>query len=227
MKDKASDKPSIDVSIKPVEAINAFFSLIKGENGVTPSDDRLVSLIRPLIPPAIPGKDGKEGIQGPRGEQGLQGEQGEKGDSGVQGGNGEKGERGEKGEKGEQGAQGQPSTEYTPDEFVALINSATTKIDPQAIRGLTNILKFIEEYGSNNNPMGAYASGGSNDKGLKELSTTDAVDGTRVTFSFSQKPTYIVSDGVWYKENSGWTWDGTAVQATLSIPPSYLIFAIA
>lgn len=54
--------------------------------------------------------------------------------------------------------------------------------------------------------------------GFTLLTATGAINSTNVTFTFTQKPTYIVSDGVWYRENIGWTWSG--LTATMVIPPN-------
>ena len=53
-----------------------------------------------------------------------------------------------------------------------------------------------------------------------------SVDGTNAIFEFSQKPTYLVSDGAWYKENEGWTWNSGTSEATLTIPPSSSLFGV-
>ncbi len=58
--------------------------------------------------------------------------------------------------------------------------------------------------------------------GLTKINATETPDGTIVNFTFAQKPTYIVSDGAWYRENFGWTWSGT--QAVMSVPPQFDIF---
>lgn len=54
--------------------------------------------------------------------------------------------------------------------------------------------------------------------GFTTLTRTGAVNGVNVTFTFTQKPTFIISDGAWYRENSGWTWSG--LTATMTIPPN-------
>lgn len=53
--------------------------------------------------------------------------------------------------------------------------------------------------------------------GFTLLPATGTVDGDNTIFTFTQKPTYIVSDGVWMIENSGWSWSGFT--ATLTSPP--------
>lgn len=62
------------------------------------------------------------------------------------------------------------------------------------------------------------ASGG----GLTELLATGLVNSVNRAFTFTTKPTYIVSDGAWYKENKGWTWSG--LTATMDIPPNVAIW---
>lgn len=61
--------------------------------------------------------------------------------------------------------------------------------------------------------------------GFTRLTATGTVDGANTTFTFTQKPTYIVSDGAWYRENSGWTYSGST--ATMSVPPQTDIFGVA
>lgn len=65
-------------------------------------------------------------------------------------------------------------------------------------------------------------SGGS---GFTELPATGTINGVNTLFTFTQKPTYIVSDGAWYKENVGWTWSG--LTATMTIPPNDAIYGVA
>lgn len=58
--------------------------------------------------------------------------------------------------------------------------------------------------------------------GVTELEATGTIDGSNTTFTFIEKPDYIYSDGVKYKENAGWTWD--TLTATLSVPPQFSIW---
>jgi hypothetical protein len=62
--------------------------------------------------------------------------------------------------------------------------------------------------------LGAGGSGG-----FTELRSTETPDGTNTIFTFTSKPTYIISGGAWYEETEGWIWDIGLSQATLSIPP--------
>jgi hypothetical protein len=66
------------------------------------------------------------------------------------------------------------------------------------------------------------ATGGS---GFTELVATGTVNGLNATFTFIQKPSYLISDGVWMKENHGWTW--SVLTATLSVAPVDIIYGIA
>ena len=65
--------------------------------------------------------------------------------------------------------------------------------------------------------------GGRGGGGMTEMTTSSAVNGTNADFIFATKPNFIVSDGIWYRENGGWTW--SAPTATLAIPPIYSLFA--
>jgi len=63
---------------------------------------------------------------------------------------------------------------------------------------------------------------GTGGTGFTKLDATGTVDGSNASFTFTQKPTYIISDGAWYVENNGWTWSGST--ATMSVPPQTGIF---
>ena len=60
--------------------------------------------------------------------------------------------------------------------------------------------------------------------GINELTATGTVNGANTVFSFTQEPNFIVSDGIWYRKNAGWTW--SFPNATLTIAPTYSIFGI-
>lgn len=61
--------------------------------------------------------------------------------------------------------------------------------------------------------------------GFTELDPTGAINGINAVFTFQQTPTYIISDGAWYKNGNGFTLSGLI--ATMNVPPSYFIFGIA
>lgn len=70
----------------------------------------------------------------------------------------------------------------------------------------------------------AAAAGGAS--GFTKLTATGTVDGNNRVFTFSQTPTYIVSDGVWYEaldSNGGTNWSGTTT-VTMTIPPTTAIW---
>lgn len=57
------------------------------------------------------------------------------------------------------------------------------------------------------------------------------VDGTNASFTFSQLPSYIVSDHAWYAQTNSngtanWTWNAGSLTATMTIPPTEDIFGI-
>ncbi len=64
---------------------------------------------------------------------------------------------------------------------------------------------------------------------LVELVATGAVNGVNTSFTFISLPTYIVSDGVWYKQldansNVQWSWVGGTLTATMTVPPTFSIY---
>ena len=66
--------------------------------------------------------------------------------------------------------------------------------------------------------------------GFTNLTATGNVDGTNVTFTFTQVPSYIVTDGVWLTplDNNGLTqWSNVGTTITMVIPPNSSIFGIA
>lgn len=72
--------------------------------------------------------------------------------------------------------------------------------------------------------------------GFTKLSPTEVVDGTRKVFTFASaitQPTIVVSDGVeltptdqTVSQNIQWSWNSGLLQATLSVPPQFSLFAI-
>lgn len=56
--------------------------------------------------------------------------------------------------------------------------------------------------------------------------TSGTVDGTTTVFTFATKPTLLVSDNGTYRENFGWTWNSGTSQATLSVAPTFDLFAL-
>lgn len=62
--------------------------------------------------------------------------------------------------------------------------------------------------------------------GFTELIATGSVNSVNKDFTFPKKPSYIVSDGVFYKENKGWTWVAGTLTATMDIPPNDTIWGI-
>lgn len=71
------------------------------------------------------------------------------------------------------------------------------------------------------------ASGGA---GFTRLTATGAVNAANVTFTFTQAPTYVVADGVWYEAvdnnlNVQWTIAGLTV--TMVNPPAFSIYGVA
>lgn len=62
---------------------------------------------------------------------------------------------------------------------------------------------------------------------LGYLAATGSVDGSNAAFTFAKEPSWIVSDGAWYRVGNGWTWNAGTLTATLTIPPQSDIWAFA
>ena len=69
--------------------------------------------------------------------------------------------------------------------------------------------------------------------GFTLLPATGTIDGNNTSFTFTQKPTYIVSDHSWYTAvNAGptaspttnWTWNSGTLTDTMSVSPNEDIF---
>lgn len=56
--------------------------------------------------------------------------------------------------------------------------------------------------------------------------TSGTIDGTNILFSFTEKPTLIVSDAVTYREDKGWSWDSGLLTVVMSIAPEYDIYGL-
>lgn len=198
----------------------------------------------------LKGDKGEKGDKGDKGNMGLIGPQGDKGDwvEGPQGETGPQGPQGETGTPGKNGKNGKDGTQITPQQIVEKLTTLKNAwIDVRAIKGLDEFLKSIPQSkgfvpnalaslydvdvknisdqqaliwdGTKKKFVPGSASSGT---GFTKLNATGAVDGANTTFTFTSKPTYIVSDGAWYVENSGWTYSGST--ATMSVPPQTGIF---
>lgn len=60
--------------------------------------------------------------------------------------------------------------------------------------------------------------------GVVELTATGTINGSNTDFTFTEKPTYVVSDGAKYKENAGWTWNAGTLLVTMTVPPQFSIW---
>lgn len=63
--------------------------------------------------------------------------------------------------------------------------------------------------------------------GFTELTATGTVNGINRNFTFTQEPTYVVADGAVYKKldnNGGVNWSWSVLTATMTIPPTSIIF---
>ena len=128
------------------------------------------------------------------------------------------------------------------DKILKLADEGKLKLKTSHIEGLEQTIRaFQSQIGTRGylHGGGDTVSAGSNivittnPNGTKVISTTGAlspliatgpVDGSNINFSFVSKPTYIISDGAWYTENKGWSWNAGTLTATMIIPPNDNIF---
>ncbi len=89
--------------------------------------------------------------------------------------------------------------------------SATSGVGKVYVKSSDGLLYFKDDAG-----VEYLLSGGAG--GFTLLPATGSVNSVNATFTFTEKPDYIVSDGVWYRENKGWTW--SVLTATMTIPPN-------
>ena len=135
--------------------------------------------------------------------------------------------------------------EETPEELRDKLETLTgdNRLDKSAIKGLEEIVTkkdlsklspgmptnngvTIREIraGSNitvdntNPEFPIVASTGGGGGGFTLLTATGTIDGTNADYVFTEKPTYIVQHGLWYRENAGWTWTAGTLTATMSVP---------
>lgn len=219
-----------------------------GKDGEAPAIDVLEALILPLIPDPVAGKDGRDGKPGPQGEPG-ESVLGERGPAGKDGQDGKDGteitpkevvekinvSRGTKIKRSRvEGLDEVESIARTAQRqvqsFTSLGGNRQTKLQLNGAQVATgaDTLNFI---GGTLVPVGdgstvSYTPPSSGGGGFTLLPATGTVNGLNQTFTFTQKPTYIVADGAWYQalDNNGATnWSGTTT-ITMTIPPQSAIW---
>lgn len=103
------------------------------------------------------------------------------------------------------------------------VNSVAVSGGVSDLDGVT-ILPLLIDHITGRLKASAVISGGG---GFTELVATGSVNGINPSFTFTQQPTYIISDGAIYKklDNNGavqWSYSGST--ATMTIPPTTSIF---
>jgi hypothetical protein len=219
----------------------------KGETGNEPTDERLISLIEPLIPEPIKGDDGKDYILTAKDKKEIA--------SKITVPVVEKIiEKIEVQQPIVTNEVKEVAIYETPEQISEKLQTLKNAwLEVKAIKGLDEILtrmgdNFLQQArGFVPNALASlydvdvrnitngqaliwdttkqkFVPGATSGSGARftNLPATGAVDGSNTTFTFTQKPTYIVSDGAWYVENSGWTW--SSLTATMSVPPQTGIF---
>ena len=208
-----------------------------GDIGPEPSDERLIELIKPLIPEPIVGPPGKDSVvPGPQGDPGKPGK-----DSKVPGPQGDPGK-----DSIVPGPQGLPGKDASTPKISVMVKAVIKElIDNKAldISNIRNTESIISAAGKVNSGSFMFngtkyaiselmhGGGGSGGGSFTILTAVGAVDDTNTVFGFSTKPSLIISDGVSLteKDNNGltqWSWDAGAMQATMQVPPQNSLIAI-
>ena len=187
-----------------------------------------------------------KGIKGDRGEKGEKGEKGDRGDTGERGPRGFAGERGERGEKGDKGDPGVDGKNFDPSEIpkiediikevISNLKNPKKKvlshrdIDMSDMRwhggGLSSVAhdSTLTGNGTSSSPLSVVGGG------LTEVTFTGSRDGSNVTFTVSEAPTYVVSDGIWLKamdDNGNTQWSVAGLTVTMVNPPVSSIYGFA
>lgn len=133
------------------------------EKNTTPKETQKIEILGVELL-TIKGDKGETGDKGDKGETGEtvigpKGEKGEKGDKGdaVTGPKGDSGTDGKDGVDGLPGKDGKDGSPDSPEEVVSKVNSASKKIRPEQVRGLPEVMKAVDSYGSN--PSGGAGGG--------------------------------------------------------------------
>ena len=107
-----------------------------------------------------------------------------------------------------------------PDDVVEKVNNATKKVLQESVE---NLPETIAELKNTIRTRARQIGGGGGTVTYKTPS--GAVNGTNDAFTVTSKPIHIVSDGIVYFENNGYTLAGLAV--TMTVPPSqYIRYAV-
>ena len=202
----------------------------------------------------IQGIQGEKGEKGDKGERGEPGKNGKDGIDGIDGNDGRDGADGKDGKDGspDSSEQVRDKLETLKDEerldisaikgldekltknqngfqlfggtsgiklYVNGVKKGTAKT-LNLVPGANVSMNYVASNGRNDIIISASLSGG----GLTVLPATGAIDGINTSFTFTEKPIYLVIDGGWYRENVGWTW--SVLTATLTIPPSNDIYGL-
>ena len=183
-----------------VEIMGAELVTIKGEQG-------------------IQGEKGEQGIQGNDGKNGEKGDKGERGDRGEMGIEGLQGEKGNDGVNGENGKDGSPDT---PEQIREKLESLEeeNRLDKSAIKGLSDIIKGLDERISNI-PRGR---GGSRKVVYtKKHNLSDQLDGLTKTFTLPNDTIEVL--GVFssqfpvnFNADVDWTFSGRTLTLSANMP---------
>lgn len=159
----------------------------------------------------------KDGRDGKNGEPGLRGFSGERGEPGRPGKNGKDGSPG----IGLPGKDGSPDT---PDQVVRKVNAADELVLQSQIKELPEALESMRRAIQQKEVVRKF-SGRSGGGGTVTYRTPSGdVNGSNTSFTVISVPNFIVSDGITYFENNGYTISGLTVTMTVA-PSQYIRYA--
>ena len=117
---------------------------------------------------------------------------------------------------GEQGFAGKDGSPDTPQQIANKLNTLTEVIDKSVIKGLDTFLQNLQRSIREKTKVFGGGGGASTPK-----TPVEVVDGIRTEFSVISEPIYVVSDGISYFPNNGYTY--SLGRITITIPPSQYI----
>lgn len=205
------------------------------EENIDDFADKLENIMSELKSGELKGDTGRDGLNGQNGKDGING------DDGKEGRDGRDGIPGKNGRDGIDGRDGQDvdpievkklDKRITDVERISAYNAASVPVTTMFVLkngapvGRAKNINFVESASVSVNitqtgdQMNVTLTSSSSGSGLTEIKATGLVNGNNQAFTFPTKPTYIVSDHAWYKENVGWTWNSGTLTATMTIPPN-------
>ena len=187
----------------------------------------------------LKGDQGEKGDNGQDGKDGKDGRDGQDGQDGKDGIDGKNGRDGRDGQRGLNGKDGQDGKDGENPNITDIIKELKKKqyLEPKDIKGMPINMSDMRWHGgglstvSHDSTMTGNGTPSSPlsvvPTGLIRITITGTVNGGNNIFTAASKPTWIVSDGVWYEErdyNNSVQWTYSAGTITTVFYPQSAIF---